>query len=74
MADGSSQREGRTVTCYNCDRRAIGCHSTCDEYMAMVEENEKLKQSKRQTGAEAYFGKRATAIWEEKHGRKRGQR
>jgi hypothetical protein len=40
----------------------------------MVEENEKLKQAKRQTGTDAYFGKRATDIWEGKHGRKRGQR
>ena len=74
MADGSSQGEGRTVTCYKCDRRAIGCHSTCDEYMAMVDENEKLKQSKRQTGTDAYFGNKAATDWEKRHKQKRGQR
>jgi hypothetical protein len=40
----------------------------------MAEENERLKLAKRQTGTDAYFGKRATDIWENKHGRKRGQK
>ena len=29
----------RIVPCYECDKRALGCHSTCEDYKAFNEKN-----------------------------------
>jgi hypothetical protein len=38
------------ICCKNCEKRYIGCHSTCDEYItyraAKDEENEKIRKLK----------------------------
>lgn len=34
-----------TVTCcYNCKKRTVGCHGTCDEYLAQKAKNNKIKE------------------------------
>jgi len=37
--------------CYKCEKRAINCHSTCENYRAAVIENERVKSVKKE-----YFG------------------
>lgn len=32
--------------CYKCTERTIGCHSTCEKYLAEVAENETLRKKR----------------------------
>ena len=32
--------------CYKCTERTIGCHSTCEKYLAEVAENEEHKKKR----------------------------
>lgn len=32
------------VQCRDCNKRQVGCHSSCEEYKRFVEEHEKLKR------------------------------
>ena len=42
--------------CYNCQKRAVGCHSSCDDYKSFREEKDKLKQKiKEEQFADAYI-------------------
>lgn len=31
--------EKRKVPCHNCEKRVLGCHSTCEDYKAFSEKN-----------------------------------
>ncbi len=33
-----------TPPCYKCEKRVLGCHSTCENYKYFINENEKYKQ------------------------------
>ncbi len=45
--------------CYNCQKRVVGCHSTCDDYKSFREEKDKLKQKiKKEQFADAYISQR----------------
>ena len=48
-------------TCKNCDKRSIGCHTTCKEYIEFREELDKIKAIKDETYRGTYnsfiFGK-----------------
>lgn len=37
----------RTAPCYNCEKRVIGCHSNCLEYICYDKERKKLLYKKR---------------------------
>ena len=44
--------------CHNCEKRVLGCHATCETYIAYAEwaraKNERIRQAKR---SEAYYRK-----------------
>ena len=40
--------------CKGCKKRYPGCHSQCEDYLVYKEENEKLKQEKRQENVMQY--------------------
>lgn len=37
--------------CKDCDERAVGCHSLCEQYKEFVEECERVRQKRRQDHA-----------------------
>ena len=45
--------------CYNCQKRAVGCHSSCGDYKSFKEEKDSLKQKiKEEQFADAYIMQR----------------
>ena len=44
--------------CHNCEKRVLGCHSSCEVYISYAEwaraKNERIRQAKR---SEAYYRK-----------------
>lgn len=34
------------VPCKNCDRRTVGCHAECREYLEYQKENERIKKNR----------------------------
>lgn len=42
------------MTCYKCDRRAIGCHDRCEDYLAEKAKRDAVRAAKVKTGADAY--------------------
>ena len=37
------------VPCYGCERREIGCHSSCDDYTIFTAEKERKKEAEYKT-------------------------
>lgn len=35
------------MSCYKCEKRALGCHSSCEEYKSFREEKDKQKEKMR---------------------------
>lgn len=38
----------RISPCYNCDRRALGCHGICEDYKAYTAENIAINEKRRE--------------------------
>lgn len=36
----------QTNCCYNCPRRKVGCHSTCEDYIAFKKERDAFNENK----------------------------
>jgi hypothetical protein len=56
-----------TNCCYHCPNRKVGCHSTCEKYLAFLKENEIAKAKERQ---EASFNLYARQIKYKEYKRK----
>lgn len=67
------------MTCYKCDRRSIGCHDRCEDYLAEKAKRDAVKAAKVKTGADAYeldktLAKLDSFYHKTRGGRKVGQR
>lgn len=46
----------KSVPCYNCTKRSVGCHSTCEEYIAFDQANRaRIEQIRRKRYADNMF-------------------
>lgn len=57
--------------CYLCQRRALGCHSQCKDYIAYTQYQQALSQAKQDGGLDAYERDRYNKIQRRlRHGHK----
>lgn len=59
------------VPCYGCERREIGCHSSCDDYMDFTVEKERKKEAEYQANLANGL---ATAYSRERYNRLSGRK
>ena len=60
-----------TNPCYNCEKRVVGCHSSCIDYKSFREEKDRLKNKIRaEKATHNYAVERQVRIAEETAGRK----
>lgn len=58
--------------CKDCEKRQVGCHSTCEPYIKFAQERKEMNEAKVKEIEEGYYLRESIARMKRKRGKRNG--